>query len=210
MRRDRPGLPCRDSFAVVFEARGRRIAGKILDPGLRVLLQVSAHKQVVFLVDRVVELENAGVQRTRIRAKRRYKTRSYNHPPGWLRWATDTAGTGPARRRFGPGVVQTPLARQGVSRVAIWAAVRVLVEVCAQVGIGRIDTVLISDVSLAISGAGHNAGLLRIFRSPLPFVVEEKEELVFLDRAAERAAKSVADELARLVRLSQIATRPAC
>jgi hypothetical protein len=35
---------------------------------------------------------------------------------------------------LGPGTVQTPFATQGVSRVAICAELRVLVEVCAQVG----------------------------------------------------------------------------
>ena len=34
---------------------------------MRVLLQVSAHEQVVLIANRVIELENAGVQRTGIR-----------------------------------------------------------------------------------------------------------------------------------------------
>jgi hypothetical protein len=42
--------------------------------------------------------------------------------------------------------------------------------------------------------------LLLIFRSALPFIVEEKEELVFLDWASQRPSEGVTDELARLVR----------
>src|ERR1700722_15465487 len=44
MRSDRPGLACCDSFAVVFEERGRRIAREILDAGLIVLLQISTYE----------------------------------------------------------------------------------------------------------------------------------------------------------------------
>src|SRR5580698_5520841 len=44
MRCDRPGLAGSDSFAVVFEERGRRIARKILDAGLIVLLQISTNE----------------------------------------------------------------------------------------------------------------------------------------------------------------------
>src|ERR1700733_1651059 len=38
MRSDRPGLACCDSFAVVLQERRRWITGKILNPGLRILL----------------------------------------------------------------------------------------------------------------------------------------------------------------------------
>ena len=61
-------------------------------------------------------------------------------------------------------------------------------------GVGWVDAILVGDVPLAIGGAGHYAGLLRVFRGSLAFIVEEKEKLVFLDGTAQRCAKRISDE----------------
>src|SRR3954451_12870087 len=43
---------------------------------------------------------------------------------------------------------------------------------------------------------------LAVLRGALPFIVAEEEELVFLDRAADRGAEGIADELAGNIRLT--------
>ena len=145
---------------------------------------------MVSFVDRVVELENAGVQRTGVGRgegiRQKVISISLGSSVGHRERFEECLRGGVRSGRCTDSVVEARgiesrnlSCRQGVGRG--FRAIR----------IARVDAVLIGYVALTISGTGHDSRLLLIFRRALPFIVEEEEELVFLDRASQRPSEGV-------------------
>src|SRR5579859_3730354 len=157
----------------------------------------------MLLVQRVIELEDGGVQRSRKRRRegigQKVVAVSLRGPVGHRELLEERQG---GSVRAGCGANSVPDARGVQNRYLCWS--QGVGRSLRALGVIWVDTILIGEISLAKAGAWNHPSLLRIFRGTLSFVVEEKEELVFLDRAAEGSAECVADELTGPVRFTRL------